>query len=144
MKSNRKHEGNGESGAAEPDNDDVCCSEECKATFDELTKAGRYFSALAVVLAEGDWSKMERDLLSVALRGVMSDIADCASALGDEDVLQRLALLMGMAARDDKQEAKNVLTKTVAAARTVLEWGEVQEIVTTSKLKGNGVKVKLV
>ena len=41
-------------------------------------------------------------------------------------------------------DAKKIVTRTVTAARAVLTWAEVRQIVTAAELKAKGIKVELV
>lgn len=48
-----------------------------------------------------------------------------------------------MVAGNNKDNVRNLLTKTIEAALPVLDAGETQKIVTAAKLKANGIKVDL-
>jgi hypothetical protein len=48
------------------------------------------------------------------------------------------ALVMQVAKDGDKEPVKDILRGTVAAARSVLQWGEIQAVVTAAQLKAHG------
>ena len=123
-------------------NDDDDLGDECRRLFDELTKAENYFCDLAHVVADGEWVKIERGLLRFQFGVVARRAAECASALSGEDSMQRLALAT-MTVDNDKQGLRNILAKTIEAARSVMEWGEIQEVVTEAALKAKGAKVEV-
>ena len=56
-----------------------------------------------------------------------------------EDQFRALAVLEHVVLQGD---ARSVLARTATAARTVLAWGEIREIVTAAELKSKGVKVE--
>ena len=56
-----------------------------------------------------------------------------------EDRFRALAVLEHVVLGPD---ARNVLARTVTAARAVLAWGEIREIVTAAELKSKGIKVE--
>jgi DNA (cytosine-5)-methyltransferase 1 len=55
------------------------------------------------------------------------------------DQFRALAVLEHVVCEHD---AKDILTRTVTAARAVLTWGEIQEVVTAAQLKQKGMKVE--
>jgi hypothetical protein len=56
-----------------------------------------------------------------------------------EDQFRALAVLEHVVCG---QDVRSVLTQTIRAARAVLAWGEIREIVTAAELKSKGVKVE--
>jgi hypothetical protein len=56
---------------------------------------------------------------------------------------QAASALVRQAAKDgDKKSAKDILRGTVAAARSVLTWGEINEVVQAAELRANGAKAR--
>ena len=62
-----------------------------------------------------------------------------AYAASFPDQFRALAVLEHVVCEHD---AKDILTRTVTAARAVLAWGEIQEVVTAAQLKQKGMKVE--
>jgi DNA (cytosine-5)-methyltransferase 1 len=120
------------------------CGEAATDIFYELKKARRYFDTLAIVVAQSDWSRFERDLLHLEITSLMRVLNETASALASQGGLHRsCALLIAYPGDNDKHEAKAFLARAVDAARTALEWGELQKVVTAAKLDADGVKTEL-
>ena len=131
-------------GDDEPYDDSDECGEAATDIYHDLMKARRYFDALAIVIAQSEWSRFERDVLHLEATGLMRVLNETASALASQGGLHRsCALLITYPGDNDKHEVKDFLTRTVDAARPALEWGEIQKVVTAAKFKADGVKTEL-
>jgi DNA (cytosine-5)-methyltransferase 1 len=128
----------------EPYDDSDECGEDAKDILHELNKTGRYFDALAIVVAQSEWSRSERDLLHLEVTSLMRVLNETASALAIQGGLHRsCALLITYPGDNDKHEVKDFLARMVDAARPALEWGEIQEVLNAAKFNADGAEAEL-
>ncbi len=126
------------------EDDEEGCGEAATEIFDELMGAGQYFDDLAAVIAQSEWSRFERDVLHLEVTHLMKVLDSAASALASQGGLPRAcALVVAYSEGNDKHEVRDSLARTIGVVRPALEWGEIQEVVTTAKFNADGVEAEL-
>jgi hypothetical protein len=115
----------------------------CNTHHENLREAQRYCDDLIAVTAGVGLSRLGRDVLLLEVRSLARALGQAAVALADADTPKRLLLRMTDVGDGDKQEARDLVTATVKAARLVLAWNEIQEAVTAAQLEEKGTPVKL-
>ena len=98
---------------------------------------------LAAVLSQSEWSRPERDVLHLEVTALMRALNGAASAPARKGGLHRSSALVIMYGEHDKQELRDLLARTVDAARPALEWSEIQVVMTAAKFHADEVKGEL-
>ncbi len=114
------------------------CAEMAEAIYRDLTEAQPYFAWVCATMTQVEWSPKEEEMLSSAWHTLLGTMGESADPKGDHHQLA----MPTMGANHNKRDARKALSGVLAAARSVLEWAELREVVLAAELRTKGAKAE--